>query len=161
MPTAGRPHMPDYGIAGPTGGTGLLPWSWAVERLERSHDYWVATIHPDGRPNVTPVWGVWAGEALWFSCGPRSRKARNLERDPRLTVTTSDAGEPVVLEGTAVREPGRPANEALAERFNAKYGGGLTVDFFLGNATYRLRPSWALGMVEADFTGSPTRWTFT
>jgi PPOX class probable F420-dependent enzyme len=154
--------MPDYGLAAETAGSGLLPWSWAVERLERSHDYWVATIHPDGRPNVTPVWGLWDGDALWFSCGPRSRKARNLDRDPRATVTTSDPQEPVILEGTAVREPGRAANEALAERLNAKYGGdGVTADFLLGNATYRLRPSWAMGMVEADFGGSPTRWTFT
>lgn len=153
--------MPDYGVAAPTGGSGLLPWSWADERLARSHDYWVATIHPDGRPNVTPVWGVWDGAAVWFSCGPRSRKARNLARDPRATVTTSDANEPVVLEGTVVREPGRDANAVLAERFNAKYGGELTVDFFLTNATYRFVPSWAMGLVEADFTGSPTRWTFT
>jgi PPOX class probable F420-dependent enzyme len=152
--------MPDYGIAAPSAGSGLLPWSWAAERLERSHDYWVATIHPDGRPNVTPVWGVWDGEAVWFSCGPRSRKARNLERDPRATVTTSEPNEPVILEGTAIREPGRAANEAFAERVNAKYAGGLTVDFFLANATFRLVPTWALGMVEADFNGSPTRWTF-
>ena len=42
-PHASRPHMPGYGTQGPTEGTGLLPWSWATERLTRSHDYWVAT----------------------------------------------------------------------------------------------------------------------
>jgi PPOX class probable F420-dependent enzyme len=152
--------MPDYGVAGPTAGSGLLPWTWAAERLERSPAYWVATIHADGRPHVTPVWGVWDGAAFWFSCGPRSRKARNLDRDPRATVTTSDPDEPVILEGTMVREPGRAANEAFAERVAAKYGGGSTVDFFLANATYRLTPSWAMGLREADFTGSPTRWKF-
>ena len=42
-----RPHMPGYGTLGPDQGTGLLPWSWAEERLVRSHDYWVATTWPD------------------------------------------------------------------------------------------------------------------
>ncbi|GAA4717608.1 pyridoxamine 5'-phosphate oxidase family protein [Phytohabitans rumicis] len=152
--------MPDYGIAGPDAGSGLLPWAWAEERLARTRDYWVATLHPDGRPHVTPVWGVWDGEAFWFSCGGHSRKARNLDRDPRATVTTSDTGEPVIMEGAATRVPDRAANALLAERVNAKYGEALTVEFFLANATYRFRPAWAMGLVQADFTGSPTRWTF-
>ena len=28
------------------------------------------------------------------------------------------------------------------------------------NACYRVRPVWAFGLTEADFTGTPTRWTF-
>ena len=41
-PKAERPHMPAYGILQATEGTGLLPWTWTVERLPRSHDYWLA-----------------------------------------------------------------------------------------------------------------------
>ena len=58
-PRSGRPHMPGYGILGPDGGTGLLPWSWAEERLRDSRNYWLATVRPDGRPHVMPVWAVW------------------------------------------------------------------------------------------------------
>jgi hypothetical protein len=43
-PVASRPHMPGYGLLGPDQGSGLLPWSWAEERLSASHDYWVATV---------------------------------------------------------------------------------------------------------------------
>ena len=32
-PTASRPHMPGYGILDADRGKGLLPWSWAKERL--------------------------------------------------------------------------------------------------------------------------------
>ena len=53
-PNARRPYMPGYGIVGPGEGRGLLPWSWAEERLIASHDYWVATVWPDGRPHVMP-----------------------------------------------------------------------------------------------------------
>ena len=47
--------MSGYGVE--EGGE-LLPWAWALERLTRSHDYWVATSRPDGRPHVMPVWAV-------------------------------------------------------------------------------------------------------
>jgi PPOX class probable F420-dependent enzyme len=159
-PKASRPYMPDYGVAGPDEGSGLLPWSWAEERLTGSHDYWVATVHDDGRPHVTPVWGVWDGRALWFSSGPRSRKARNLGRDPRATVTTDDPNEPVVVEGTVARIGGEAANTAFAELVNAKYGTDYPLAFFLANASFRLTPAWAFGLRQEDFSGSPTRWRF-
>jgi hypothetical protein len=57
-PRASRPYMPGYGILGPTKGSGLLPWSWAEERLTASRNYWVASSWPDGRPHSMPVWGV-------------------------------------------------------------------------------------------------------
>ena len=50
-PQSARPYMPGYGILRPEEGTGLLPWSWADERLRRSHDFWLATVWPDGRYN--------------------------------------------------------------------------------------------------------------
>src|SRR4051794_5589123 len=98
-PRASRPHMPGYGIEATD--EGLLPWSWAQERLAASRNYWVVTLWPDGRPHSMPVWGAWDGEALWFTSSRRSRKARNVAGDPRCVVTTEDAGDPVVLEGAA------------------------------------------------------------
>jgi hypothetical protein len=41
------------------------------------------------------AWAVWYGERVWFSCGARSRKARNLGDDPHCTVATDDAANPV------------------------------------------------------------------
>jgi len=63
-PPASRPQMPGYGTIGPEEGTGLLPWSWAVERLSRSRNYWLATIRPEGGPHVMPVWAVWDQDCL-------------------------------------------------------------------------------------------------
>ena len=157
-PQASRPYMPDYGVLGPDQGTGLLPWSWAVERLERSRDYWVATVWPDGRPHLTAVWGVWLDDAVWFSCGPHSRKARNLEVHPRCSVSTDNPQEPVIVEGRAERRSGRADAEAFADGTNRKYGGGFTADFYAANALFRVEPTWVFGLVEEDFGGSPTRW---
>lgn len=36
----------------------LIPWSRVVERLEREWNFWLSTTRPDGRPHVTPLWGV-------------------------------------------------------------------------------------------------------
>ena len=159
-PVARRPYMPGYGVLGPDEGTGLLPWSWAVERLTRSHDFWLATVGAGGRPHVMPVWGIWDDAGLWLSTAPTSRKARNLERDDRCTITTDDALEPVVVDGVAERVTDRAANQVFKDGVNAKYGTSYEVDFFLENATFVVRPSWAFGLLESDFGGSPTTWTF-
>jgi PPOX class probable F420-dependent enzyme len=159
-PSTTRPYMPGYGIE--TGADGLLPWSWAVERLIRSHDYWVASLHADGRPHVMPVWAVWLDDALWFSTSVQSRKARNLRADPRCTVTTDDPLEPVVVEGAAsvIRDQDVIARYLAAS--NEKYAVDYSIDFLdpAVNHTIRVDPETAFGLTEAEFTRTPTRWTF-
>jgi len=161
-PRADRPFMAGYGVKAPDEGTGLLPWSWAEERLTRSHDYWLATTWPDGRPHVMPVWGVWDDGALWFSSSVPSRKARNLRRDPRCVVTTDDALEPVVLDGTAEVVTDHDGLARFIGATNAKYDTDYGVDFLdpERNACFRVRPRWVFSLTEADFDGSPTRWVF-
>jgi hypothetical protein len=161
-PNASRPYMPGYGILDANHGTGLLPWSWAIERLERSHDYWFATSDAGGRPHVMPVWGVWMDEALWFSSSRASRKARNVALRPQCAITTDNAYEPVVIEGEAELIDDLSLIRAFTERSNQKYGTDYPLEFFTqpSNACFRVRPVWAFGLTESDFTGSPTRWTF-
>lgn len=161
-PTAGRPHMPGYGIRPAGEGSGLLSWEWALGRLAGSHDYWVASVRPDGRPHVMPVWGVWLDDAFWFSSSVGSRKMRNLAERPDCVVTTDDPRDPVVLEGHA--EPtADPAEIAgFLAVLNAKYAVAYGVDFLdpAVNATVRVRPVQAIGLLHTDFRGSPTRWRF-
>src|SRR4051794_40830493 len=97
-PLPERPGMPEgYGISRES--DGLLPWSWAEERLEASHNYWIVTASPDGRPHAMPVWGVWTGGALYFATSRASRKGRNLAANPRLVVHLESGDEAVILEG--------------------------------------------------------------
>ena len=161
-PRSSRPHMPGYGTLGPGQGTGLLPWSWAVERLTSSRNYWLATITPGGGPHVMPVWAVWDADHLWFSSSLGSRKIRNLRADPRCTITTEHAAAPVVVEGVAEVVTDPVSLERLLALENAKYSTDYTIDMLdpTRNATVRVRPRWAFGLDSADFTGSPTRWVF-
>jgi len=152
--------MPGYGTVGPTEGTGLLPWSWAEERLAASHDYWLATVWPDGRPHVMPVWGMWHEQSIWFSCSGRSRKTRNLLADPRCVLTTDNALEPVVVEGTAELVTDLGVLATVLDVENAKYSTDYTMELMdpAVNACFRVRPTWVFALTEDDFEGSPTRW---
>jgi PPOX class probable F420-dependent enzyme len=152
--------MPGYGVLPADEGTGLLPWSWATARLTDSHEYWLATVRADGSPHVTPVWGVWHDGRVWFSCSGDAVKARNLGRDDRCVVTTDDTSEPVMVEGTAERVIDRDAVVRFTEMTNAKYGVSYPVEFYLENACFRVLPRRVIALDDADFTGSPTRWTF-
>jgi PPOX class probable F420-dependent enzyme len=161
-PTPSRPYMPGYGIVGPDQGSGLLPWSWAEERLAAARNYWIATVRPDGRPHVMPVWAVWHEASLWFSSSLGSRKIRNLRANPYCAATTEDAADPVVLEGTAEVVTDLDRIATFLARSNAKYEVDYGIDFLdpAVNATVRIRPHWAFALKHDDFSGSPTRWAF-
>jgi pyridoxamine 5'-phosphate oxidase-like protein len=161
-PAADRPFMPGYGVLPADQGSGLIPWAEAERRLTASHDYWCATVRPDGSPHVMPVWGVWLRERLWVSSGLRSRKARDLAAEPRCTLTTDDAQNPVVVDGVARQVTDRAELERFVTAMNAKYGGGMTLEFLdpTVNGTFTVRPERVFALTHDDFTGSPTRWTF-
>ena len=159
MPEASRPHMPGYDILDADSGQGLLPWSWAVERLTEAHNYWLATTHPSGAPHLTAVWGVWLDDAFYFSCATSSRKARNLQTDPRCVVCPERGDEAVIVEGTAeaVTEPSMLSQ--FKDAYDPKYHWDINVD---QGGIYAVLPSVAFAFIEApdDFPATATRWRF-
>ena len=62
-----------------------------VERPNYAH---IATLMPDGAPHSVPVWIDLEGDNLVVLTGPRTRKARNLERDPRVAISITDVDQP-------------------------------------------------------------------
>jgi PPOX class probable F420-dependent enzyme len=50
----------------------------------------VATMGPNGRPHLMPLWYVPDGDELIGWTYAKSQKAKNLERDPRATVQVED-----------------------------------------------------------------------
>jgi nitroimidazol reductase NimA-like FMN-containing flavoprotein (pyridoxamine 5'-phosphate oxidase superfamily) len=154
--------MPGYGTLPSTEGSGLLPWSWALERLNRSHDFWLATVTPLGVPHLMPVWAVWHQDALWFSSANGSRKARNIGTEPRCSLSTDNPIEPVVVHGRARRVTVADELSEMLAVENAKYGtsyGPEMVDPAL-NSVFALQPEWAFALDSSDFAGSPTRYVF-
>ncbi len=151
-----RPSMPGYGID--VNPTGLLPWSWATQRLRDAHGYWIATTDADGSPHLAAVWAVWFDGAVCFSTGGRSRKARNLVRDPRCAVTPGETAESLVMHGTARRLTDSKKLDLMRTIYLAKYGEGFPDP--AENPVFSVAPATAFGIVEAEFTASATRWIF-
>jgi PPOX class probable F420-dependent enzyme len=54
----------------------------------------VATVAPDGSPQVTPVWIESDGDDLVINTAQGRVKERNLERDPRVAVSVIDPDDP-------------------------------------------------------------------
>jgi nitroimidazol reductase NimA-like FMN-containing flavoprotein (pyridoxamine 5'-phosphate oxidase superfamily) len=161
-PAPSRPHMPGYGL--PEGPDGLMPWSWAEQRLEGSHNYWLATVRQDGRPHMMVVWGLWLGGVFYFSTGSRSRKARNLESNAHCVIGTEQAHEAVVVEGVA--EKLRDVNQLkeLLSLYQRKYDYDMSTmqeDILaLREPIFVVRPSVAFGLEEKTSLQNFTRWRF-
>ncbi len=160
-PHSSRPHMPGYGL--PNNKKGLLPWSWAEQRLKKSHNYWITTVKPDGAPHTMVVWGLWQDGRFLFSTGSKSRKARNLAQNNRCVVCTELAHEAVLAEGVAevadisARRKFLPAYERKY-KFDMK---GMKQDILsMKEPIFAVRPKVVFGLWEKHFVEKSTRWLF-
>jgi hypothetical protein len=157
QPRAARPHMPGYGL--PKGKKGLLPWSWAEERLKKSRQYWISTTRPGGAPHAMVIWGLWIDGAFYFSTGANSRKAKNLAKEPRCVICTDNAAEAVIMEGTAelLQRNDPEFRKRFGELYKKKYKWDMS-DF--SEPVYAVTPHVAFGMFEKKFMNSATKWEF-
>jgi len=163
----------------------LVDWAAVTARLDRGmtqapgtggpdrHTCWLATINGDGSPHVTGIGATWADGMFWFETGERSRKGRNIARDPRCTLSVALLEFDLVVEGEARRITDAAIVAAMADRWAAEgwpcrvdeSGQALTADYSAPSAgpppwfVYRIEPrsATALSIVEP---GGATRWHF-
>ncbi|HET7488679.1 MAG TPA: pyridoxamine 5'-phosphate oxidase family protein [Acidimicrobiales bacterium] len=173
-PNAATTNLADlYGLA-------PLEWGPVAARLEAGmtqapgtggpnrHTCWLATIDADGSPHVTGIGGIWVDGALFFETGERSRKGRNLARDPRCTLSVAVEEFDVVVEGRAERELDPDVVAAMAARWAAAgwparvddSGIALTADYSAPSAgpppwaVYRLTPARATVLATTGVGGA-------
>ncbi len=92
----------------------------------------LATLNPDGSPQITPLWIDRDGDDVVFNTAQGRKKARNLERDGRVAVTVIDPDDPynvVAFTGTVTDVSGDGA-DAHIDHLAKKY---------LGVDTYPMR----------------------
>jgi hypothetical protein len=161
--------MPGYGL--PADAKGLLPWSWAEQRLKKSHNYWITTVKAEGSqvsphsisPHSMVVWGLWQDGRFVFSTGSKSRKARNLAENANCVVCTEHANEAIIVEGTA-----EIADLAARKKFlrvcERKYDFDMKAmeDDILSmkEPIFAVRPRVVFGLWEKYFQSKSTRWKF-
>ena len=94
--------------------------------FEKANFVHLATVMPSGGPHTVPVWVGIEGEHLAFFTQPTSRKAKNIDRDPRVALSVVDRDDPyrmAQVRGTVVEQ--RTGEEALAimDRLSHAYTG--------------------------------------
>ena len=83
----------------------------------------LATLMPDGRPQVTPVWVDYEGGRVIVNTAKGRQKDRNMRRDPRVSLSISDPDNPyryVEVRGkvTEVTENGADAHiDKMAKKY--------------------------------------------
>jgi pyridoxine/pyridoxamine 5'-phosphate oxidase len=137
------------------------------------HSTWVATIDADGSPHMNGIGSLWLDGCFYFETGRTSRKGRNLERDPRCTLSLALHDFDVVVEGAAelVTDPALVAD--IAARYRAEgwpaevdeTGTALTAEFSAPSAgsppwhVYRVVPKTATVVATVE-PGGATRFDF-
>ena len=155
-PQARRLKMPK-GYEEADGNVDLLLWSNVVEQLEQAQNYWLATSSPSQRPHVTPIWGVWVDEALYFDGIPTARWARNMAANPAIAIHLESGIDVVILEGlTEDIVTDAILGTRIVEVWNTKYGRLLPQPSTDG--IFRLRPRAARAW--SQFPHDATRWQF-
>jgi hypothetical protein len=154
--------MPGYGL--PKGTKGLFPWKWAEQRLKKSHNYWIATTRPDGRPHLMIVWGLWIDGAFCFSTGRQSRKAHNLAKNAHCVIGSERAEQAVVVEGTAEEVLSVPFRRKVLALIERKYDYDMSAFeepvLSLKEPIYVVCPRVAFGLDEKKSLNAATRWRF-
>lgn len=155
QPKRMRPKMKDYGIN--ADGDGLLEWAWVSERMAKTHNYWVCSTRPDGRPHAAPVWGIWHDETFYFYTGLQSRKGRNIQTNPDVVVHLESGDETVIFEGTLTQIHDEALQQQLSQLYGAKYP--HTPDPQT-DPLFKLQARVVLAWLEQDFPKTCTRWQF-
>ena len=130
--------------------TGSAADRHALERLEADMIAWLATVTPDGQPQVFPIWFLWQdGEILVYS-DYRAKRNANIVANPKVALhlhATAGGGDVVVVEGEARVDPGAPGPKADTA-YLAKYGawiddsmGGVDTFAATWNVPIRITPT--------------------
>lgn len=83
----------------------------------------IATLMPDGSPQVTPVWIDVDGETVLFNTADGRQKARNLDRDGRVAISCHDQANPyryIQIRGEVVEKTTKGADahiDAMAKKY--------------------------------------------
>jgi PPOX class probable F420-dependent enzyme len=74
-----------------------------LQHLSDCAHIWLATVRPDGRPQLTPVWQVWHDGRVYVSTRSETVKVANLRSNPQVALATNedDPDDGLLLEGVA------------------------------------------------------------
>ena len=155
-----------------------IPWSRAERLIEAAgrsegpgRSWFLTTATPRGRPHAAGVGALWDGGKLYVVSGPRTRKSRDLERNPRCALSIALDGLDLVVEGRAKKVTDDATLQRIAKRYQASgwpakvEDGAFTAEYSAPSAgpppwdLWVVTPVTAFGLASAEPFGA-TRWRF-
>lgn len=157
-------------------GQNTTPWA-EVEQLLTDNpagpgrSYWLSTTNSDGSPHSVGIGTIWIDGKLYVVSGDRTRKSRNLARDPRCVISAGLPGLDLSVEGVAARVIDEAELQRVAEVYG-RHGWAATVrdgafhhEYSAPSAgpppwhVWAVTPTKAIGIGSTE-PGAATRWTF-
>jgi nitroimidazol reductase NimA-like FMN-containing flavoprotein (pyridoxamine 5'-phosphate oxidase superfamily) len=164
-------------------GAPIIPWEKFHKRLQEGftqapktggpdrHTAWLATVRPDGKPHVMPVGILVVNDAFYFNAGPKTRKVKDIARNPDCVITIATHDWDIVVEGPASKITDHDHLQQIADAFT-KLGwkptvvkGGLTAKYSAPSAgpppwnVYEVKPQMIFALGTSEPYGA-TRWNF-
>lgn len=97
----------------------------AIKLIEGNNFGYLATLMPDGSPQVTPVWVDREGDTILVNTAEGRVKQRNAARDPRVAIAITDKKNPyegVMIRGRVAAQTAQSA-DAHIDKLAKKYIG--------------------------------------
>ena len=97
----------------------------ALRLLRAPSTCYLATVMPDGSPQLTQLWVDTDGTDVFVNTVEGFQKLRNVERDPRVALTVADPAQPELylqIRGEVVSTTADGAREHI-DRLSQKYTG--------------------------------------
>lgn len=93
----------------------------------------LATVRPDGRPHIAPIWFILYGDTLIFTTWHTTVKAKNIRQNANVSLCVDDENPPfayATLEGTATLLDDLEQLKVWATRIAARYMGPNLAEAF-------------------------------
>jgi len=103
----------------------LENWEWAKELIEGKNFASLATLMPDGSPQVSPVWIDHDEEVILVNSAEGRVKTKNVARDTRVAISIFDQKDPyrkVLIRGRVI-EVTKEGAEGHIDKMAMKYRG--------------------------------------
>ena len=123
-----------------------------VDLLQGANFAHLATIMPDGTPQVTPVWFKFDGQSFWFNTAKGRQKDKNLKANPNVAASIIDPKNGyryLEIRGKVIHHTEEGA-DALIDELAKKYMG---VDSYPYRSPSEVRVSYQIEITHTSAMG--------
>ena len=103
------------------------PSAAMIARLDKERNIWLASVRPNMKPHLVPVWFIWEKDAFFICIYSQSVKFLNISQNTLVSMALEDGSSPVICEGLSQRLE-RPWPEKIVRQFKHKYDWDIQTD---------------------------------